>query len=81
MPKSIVDALVTALQKALKDPALINRFAELSLTPSRRSERRLRRSNAYSRQRIDKWDRIIKEDSARSIMSIRRLCFHVSLQE
>src|ERR1700754_2657734 len=32
-PKPIMDALVDALQKALKDPALINRFAELSMTP------------------------------------------------
>ena len=32
-PKPIVDALVDALQKALKDPALVNRFAELSMAP------------------------------------------------
>ena len=32
-PKPIVDALVDALQKALKDPPLVNRFAELSMAP------------------------------------------------
>src|SRR3978361_1270022 len=32
-PKPIVDVLVDALQKALKDPALISRFGELSMAP------------------------------------------------
>jgi tripartite-type tricarboxylate transporter receptor subunit TctC len=32
-PKPIVDALVDALQKALKDPTVISRFAELSMEP------------------------------------------------
>ncbi len=32
-PKPIVDTLVDALQKALKDPPLVNRFAELSMAP------------------------------------------------
>jgi tripartite-type tricarboxylate transporter receptor subunit TctC len=32
-PKPIVDTLVDALQKALKDPPLVGRFAELSMTP------------------------------------------------
>jgi tripartite-type tricarboxylate transporter receptor subunit TctC len=51
-PKPIVDALVDALQKALKDPPLVNRFAELSMAPVEKSAPHPRRSKALSRSEI-----------------------------
>jgi hypothetical protein len=78
--KPMVDALVTVLEKALKDPALNNRFAELSMTPVGRSERCLRRSNIFSRQKFIRGTGSSRKDSARSIMSTLRLCSHVPLE-
>jgi tripartite-type tricarboxylate transporter receptor subunit TctC len=59
-PKPIVDALVGALQKALKDPALINRFAELSMTPVEEERATPAALERLLKTEIDKWDRIIK---------------------
>jgi len=59
-PKSIVDALVGALQKALRDPALINRFAELSMTPVEEERATPAALERLLKTEIDKWDRIIK---------------------
>jgi len=59
-PKPIVDALVAALQKALKDPPLINRFAELSMAPVEEERATPAALDAFLRAETDKWSRIIK---------------------
>jgi tripartite-type tricarboxylate transporter receptor subunit TctC len=59
-PKPIVDALVDALQKALKDPALVNRFAELSMAPVEPERATPAALESLLKTEIDKWDRIIK---------------------
>jgi tripartite-type tricarboxylate transporter receptor subunit TctC len=59
-PQAIVDVFVETLQKALKDPALVERFAELSMTPvdaEQATPAALKRQLAGE---IDKWNRIIK---------------------
>jgi tripartite-type tricarboxylate transporter receptor subunit TctC len=60
-PRPIVDALVDALQKALKDPALIKRFAELSMTPVEQERATPEALESFLRSEITKWDRIIKD--------------------
>lgn len=60
-PKPIVDALVEALQKALKDRALVNRFAELSMSPAEPERATPAALNAFLRSETDKWSRIIKQ--------------------
>ena len=50
-PKPIVDALVDALQKALKDPPLVNRFAELSMAPVEEERATPAALEAFSRPR------------------------------
>ena len=59
-PKPVVDALVTALQKALKDPPLVNRFAELSMAPVEEERAAPAALDAFLRAETDKWSRIIK---------------------
>ncbi|MDE5452733.1 tripartite tricarboxylate transporter substrate binding protein BugD [Bradyrhizobium sp. CSA112] len=60
-PKPIVDALVDALKKALKDPPLVNRFAELSMTPVEDERATPAALDAFLRAETDKWSRIIKQ--------------------
>ena len=60
-PKPILDALVDALQKALKDPALVNRFAELSMAPVEQERATPAALEAHLRSEIDRWGRIIKD--------------------
>jgi tripartite-type tricarboxylate transporter receptor subunit TctC len=60
-PKPIVDALVDALQKALKDPALVNRFAELSMTPVEQARATPAALERLLKAEITKWDRIIRD--------------------
>jgi tripartite-type tricarboxylate transporter receptor subunit TctC len=60
-PKPIVDALVEALQKALKDPALVNRFAELSMSPVEQERATPAALDAFLRSETEKWSRIIKK--------------------
>src|SRR3954471_67676 len=60
-PKPIVDALVEALQKALKDPALVNRFAELSMSPVEQEHATPAALDAFLRSETDKWSRIIQK--------------------
>jgi tripartite-type tricarboxylate transporter receptor subunit TctC len=55
-----VDALVGALQKALKDPALVSRFAELSMTPVEEERATPAALERLLKTEIDKWDGIIK---------------------
>ena len=60
-PKAIVDALVDALKKALKDPPLVNRFAELSMTPVEEERATPAALDAFLRAETVKWSRIIKQ--------------------
>src|SRR5882724_8862571 len=60
-PKPTVDALVNALQKALKDPALVNRFAELSMAPVEEERATPAALESLLKSEIVKWDRIIKD--------------------
>jgi tripartite-type tricarboxylate transporter receptor subunit TctC len=60
-PKPIVDALVDALQKALKDPALVNRFAELSMTPVEEEQATPAALERLLRLEIERWGRIIRD--------------------
>ena len=60
-PKATVAALVDALQKALKDPALVNRFAELSMTPVEQERATPEALESFLKAEIKKWDRIIKD--------------------
>jgi tripartite-type tricarboxylate transporter receptor subunit TctC len=60
-PKPTVDALVDALQKALKDPALINRFAELSMTPVEDERATPAALERLLKLEIDRWARIIRD--------------------
>src|SRR3954465_6431424 len=60
-PKPIVDALVDALQKALKDPALVNRFAELSMAPVEEERATPAALESLLKAEIVKWDKIIKD--------------------
>jgi tripartite-type tricarboxylate transporter receptor subunit TctC len=60
-PKPIVDALVQSLQTALKDPALIKRFAELSMTPVEQERATPEALESFLKAEIKRWDRIIKD--------------------
>jgi tripartite-type tricarboxylate transporter receptor subunit TctC len=60
-PKPIVDALVDALQKALKDPPLVNRFGELSMTPVEEQRATPVALERLLKTEVDKWGRIIKD--------------------
>ena len=59
-PKPVVDRLVSSLQTALKDPALVSRFAELSMTPVEQERATPDALEAFLRSEIGKWRRIIK---------------------
>jgi len=60
-PKPIVDALVHALQTALRDPPLVNRFAELSMAPVEQERATPAALEALLKSEIDRWGRIIKQ--------------------
>jgi tripartite-type tricarboxylate transporter receptor subunit TctC len=60
-PKPIVDALVNALQKALTDPPLVSRFAELSMAPVELERATPAALEALLKSEIDRWNRIIKQ--------------------
>ena len=60
-PKPVVDALVDALQKALKDPPLVSRFAELSMTPVEQGCATPEVLESLLKTEVDKWGRIIKK--------------------
>jgi len=59
-PKPVVDHLVGTLQTALKDPALISRFAELSMAPVEPARATPEALEAFLKSEIGKWARIIK---------------------
>src|SRR3954447_10641099 len=56
-PKPIVATLVAALQTALRDPALIGRFGELSMTPVEQERATPEALEAFLKAEIDKWGR------------------------
>ena len=60
-PKPVVDALVGALQKALKDPTVISRFAELSMEPVAEERATPAALEHLLKAEVVKWDRIIKD--------------------
>jgi len=59
-PKPVIDTLVAALQKALQDPSLVSRFAELSMTPVETERATPAALEAFLKSEIGKWGRIIK---------------------
>jgi tripartite-type tricarboxylate transporter receptor subunit TctC len=60
-PRPILDALVDSSQKALKDPALIKRFAKLSMTPVEQERATPEALESFLKAEVTKWDRIIKD--------------------
>lgn len=60
-PKPIVDKLAEALQTALRDPALVSRFAELSMAPVEQERATPAALEAFLKAEIEKWGRIIKQ--------------------
>lgn len=59
-PKPVLDRLVGALQSALRDPVLVNRFAELSMAPVEPERATPEALEAFLKAEIGKWERIIK---------------------
>ncbi|MSQ20524.1 MAG: tripartite tricarboxylate transporter substrate binding protein BugD [Betaproteobacteria bacterium] len=59
-PKPIVDELVKALQAALKDLAVIQRFADLGTEPVREAEATPAALYAHLKAEIDRWGPIIR---------------------
>ena len=58
LPKPVVDALNTAVSKALDDPAVAKRIADLGMTiPAERTPQALAKSH---KEEVDKWWPIIK---------------------
>ena len=58
LPKPVVDALNTAVSKALDDPAVAKRIADLGMTiPAERTPQALAK---YHKEEVDKWWPIIK---------------------
>ena len=60
-PKPIVDKLVRALQDALRDPTVKQRFAELGAEPVAESRATPEALRAHLKAEIDKWAPIIKK--------------------
>jgi tripartite-type tricarboxylate transporter receptor subunit TctC len=59
-PKPIVDELVKALQAALKDPAVIQRFADLGTEPVRESDATPAMLHSHLKAEIERWGPIIR---------------------
>ncbi|KRR02755.1 hypothetical protein CQ12_06665 [Bradyrhizobium jicamae] len=59
-PKPVVTSLVAALQTALKDPALVSRFTELSMAPVEQERATPEALESFLKAEVDKWRRIIK---------------------
>ncbi len=60
-PKPIIDRLTKALQLALKDPAVIQRFGDLGTEPVVESRATPQALRAHLKAEIDKWGPIIKK--------------------
>ncbi len=59
-PKPIVDKIAAALQGALKDPEVINRFADLSMEPVAQERATPAALEAFFNAEVKKWADIIK---------------------
>ncbi|TCU69309.1 tripartite-type tricarboxylate transporter receptor subunit TctC [Bradyrhizobium sp. R2.2-H] len=59
-PKPVLDRLVGALQSALRDPVLVNRFAELSRAPVEPERATPDALEGFLKAEIGKWGMIIK---------------------
>jgi len=59
-PKPVIDTLVASLQTALKDPALISRFGELSMAPVEEERATPQALETFLKAQVSKWGRIIK---------------------
>lgn len=60
-PKPIIDALTGALQVALKDPVVKQRFADLGTEPVPEAKARPEMLRAHLKSEIDRWGAIIKK--------------------
>jgi len=60
-PKPVIDMLVKALQTALADPTLGQRFADLGTVPATREQATPEALRAHLKAEIDKWAPIIKK--------------------
>ena len=60
-PKPVIDRLSKALQEALRDPAIVARFAELGTEPVPQSEATPAALGAHLKSEIAKWQPIIKK--------------------
>jgi tripartite-type tricarboxylate transporter receptor subunit TctC len=60
-PKPVIDKLVAALQDAVKDPTVIQRFADLGATAYPASKATPAALEAHLKAEIDKWGPIIKK--------------------
>ena len=59
-PKPVINLLVDGLQTALKDPAFVSRFAELSTAPVDAERGTPEALEVFLKAEIGKWGRIIK---------------------
>jgi tripartite-type tricarboxylate transporter receptor subunit TctC len=60
-PKQVVDTLASALQTALKDPNVKQRFADLGTEPVAESRAHPEALRAYLKSEIERWSPIIKK--------------------
>jgi tripartite-type tricarboxylate transporter receptor subunit TctC len=60
-PKPVIDALTGALQVALKDPVVKQRFADLGTEPVPEAKARPEALRAHLKSEIDRWGAIIKK--------------------
>lgn len=60
-PKPVIDALTSALQVALTDPSLIQRFGELGTEPVTKDRATPDALRAHLKSEIEKWGAIIKK--------------------
>jgi tripartite-type tricarboxylate transporter receptor subunit TctC len=60
-PKAALDKLTVALQKALMDPALVAKFAELGTEPVAQNRATQAALGAHLKSEIDKWAPIVKK--------------------
>jgi tripartite-type tricarboxylate transporter receptor subunit TctC len=63
-PKTIIDTLAGALQVALKDPMVKQRFADLGTEPVAESRAKPEALKAHLKAEVDKWAPIIKKAGA-----------------
>jgi tripartite-type tricarboxylate transporter receptor subunit TctC len=61
-PKSVIDKLVSAMQAALKDPAVTQKFTELGAVTAAPERQNPQALQAYLKSEIDKWAPIIKKN-------------------